>query len=87
MVGRGGAGFQQLHAPTGVGRGGGDDGREVGEGDVVRAGAGDERAAGSEQAQRAQVEFLVATQSTLGGTFRLGEGGRVEHDRIEVVVG
>ena len=83
MVGGGGAGFEQLQAASGIRRGGGEDGGERLQRNVVRAGAGDQRAARCEQAQRAQVQLFVAAQRGLGRTLGLGEGGRVEHDAIE----
>ena len=83
VVRRGGAGFEELDAAAGIGCGCGDDLGEVGERDVVRAGAGDERAAGCEQADRAQVELLVAAEGAFGGAFGFGEGGRVEDDGVE----
>ena len=69
MVGCGGAGFEQLDAASGVGRRCRDDSCEVGEGDVVRAGAGDERAAGGEQPESAQVQLFVAAKGAFGRAF------------------
>ncbi len=87
VVGGGGAGFEELDAATGVGCGGGDDGGELLQRDVVRAGVGDERAAGGEQAERAEVELLVAAGGGGDGAFGLGEGGRVEDDGVEEIAG
>ena len=82
MVGGGGAGFEELDAAAGVGCGGGDDGGEVFERDVVGAGVGDEGSAGGEQAEGAEVELLVAAEGGVGGALGLGEGGWVEDDGV-----
>ena len=83
VVGRGGAGFEQLNSTPGVGCGRGDDAGEVFQRDVVRAGAGDERSAGCEQMQRAEVELFIAAKGGLGSTLGFGEGRRVEDDGVE----
>src|SRR6185437_16966325 len=76
-------GFEKLHATARVGGGCGDDPGEVGERDMIGAGAGDERSAGSEKADRAQVELLVAAHRALSGALGFCEGRRVEHDGVE----
>src|SRR3954469_6256990 len=50
---------------------------------VVRATARDEKAAGAEQLQRAQVDFLVARERLADRRPILREGGRIEHDGVE----
>lgn len=87
MVGGGGAGFEEADVAACVGCGGGDDFGEVLQADVVGAGAGDEDAAGGEHAEGAEVEFLVAAEGTFEGAFGFGEGGRVEDDGVEALVG
>lgn len=83
VVGRGGASFEKLHAATGVSRSGGHDAGEICERDVVRAGAGDECAAGREQMQRTKIELLVAAEGGGSGALGFGEGRRVENDCVE----
>ncbi len=83
MVGGCGVSFEELDAAVGVGCGGGDDGGELFERDVVGAGVGDEGSAGAEEADGAEVELFVAAECALGGAFRLGEGGWVEDDGVE----
>src|SRR5579875_836038 len=74
VVGRSGAGFEELNTAAGIGGCGADDLSEVGQRDVMRAGAGDERAAGCEQTDRTKVQFLVAAESALGRPLGLCEG-------------
>ena len=83
MVGRGAAGFKHLHSSTGIRRGCGDGGGEIFERNVMRAGAGDERSAGLQQAEGAQVQLFVAAHGSFCGTPGLGKGGGVKHDGVE----
>ena len=87
MVGGGAAGFEELDAAVGVDGGGGEHGGEVGEWDVLGAGAGDEGAAGGEHAQRAEVHLFVTAHGGLEGAFGFGKGGRVEDDGVELFLG
>ena len=82
MVGGGSPGLQELDAAAGVGGSGGHHPGEVGRGDVVGAGAGDEGASGAEHAHGPEVELPVAAEGTLDGAAGLGEGGWVEDDRV-----
>jgi len=87
MIGCGAATLQEANAAVRVGGSGGDSGFEVGERDVMGAGAGNEQAAGAKHLQGSQVEFLVAAQRAFDGTFAFGEGRRVENDGVELFAG
>ncbi len=54
---------------------------------VVGAGAGDQDAAGREQAQGAQVDLLVAGDGGVEIAAALGEGRRIEHDQRKLPAG
>ena len=54
---------------------------------VVRAGAGDEAAAGPQQLQRAEVDLVVAAHRLLDRVAALRERRRVEHDRVVALAG
>src|ERR1039457_2072714 len=60
---------------------------ETGLTDVVRAGAGDEDAAGAEHFQSPKIEFFVAAMGGVEIALALSEGRRVENDSVVVVVG
>lgn len=81
MVRGGAAGFEQLDAAARISGGGVENFGKFEQRNVVRTGAGDQRAAGSEQTQRTEVQLLVAAQSAFSGPLAFGEGGRIEHDR------
>jgi hypothetical protein len=55
--------------------------------DVVRAAARHEAAARREQAHGVQVDVLVAGDGVRNRRLVLGEGGRVEHDRVVAFAG
>ncbi len=78
------ANFDQAQGAVGVKGGGGEHFEEVGLADVVGAGAGDEDAAGAEHLEGAEIEFLVAAEGGVEIALALGEGGRVENDRVVV---
>ena len=54
---------------------------------MMRAGAGDEQAAGAQHLERAQVQLLVAAQRAFNGALGFGEGRRVENDGVERLAG
>ena len=56
---------------------------EEGLGEVVRARAGDQVASGSEEFERAEIDFFVTTDSGVEGVFVFGERRRVEDDHVE----
>ena len=85
MVGSGAAAFEQTHAPRGIGSGGSDGGFEIGPGDMVRTGAGDQQAAGTNHFERTQIQFLVAAQGAFDGAPGFGEGGRIEDDGVKTL--
>ena len=87
MVGRGAAALKQAHAPRCVGGSGGDCAFKIGPANMMRAGAGDEQAAGAQHFERAQIQFLVAAQRALNGALGFGEGRRVENDGVEFLAG
>lgn len=74
--------LHDLRVHAGIQRGVGDDFLEEGRIDPAGAGEGHQRAAGTQQLERQQVDVLV----TAGGFLRLGGGGgelgRVEDDQV-----
>ena len=83
MIGSGAAALEQAHAPRRIGSGGSDSGFKIGPTDMMRAGAGDEQAAGTNHFECAQIQFLVTAQGAFDGAFGFGEGGRIENDGVE----
>src|SRR3989440_645051 len=77
---------EQLEPPAGVARGVHQHGPEHRPADVVRARAGEQHAAGREQAHGAEIDLLVTRERARHALLRLGERGRVEHDRVEALV-
>src|SRR6186713_3448039 len=55
--------------------------------DVVRAAAGDERAVGIQQLDRAQVDFLVAGGGLRDRRLVLRKGRRIKDDGVEALTG
>jgi hypothetical protein len=54
---------------------------------VVGTGAGDEDSTGAKHFEGAEVEFLVAAEGGIEVALRLGEGGRIENDRVITLAG
>jgi hypothetical protein len=86
VVGGLGAALEDAEGFAGVEGGFGDDGEQHGFAHVVGAGAGDEDAAGGEQFEGAEVDFLVAAGGGVEAGAGFGEGGRVEDDGRERLV-
>jgi len=87
MVEGGAASFEQAHAAAGVKSGGSDGALELSPADMVRTGAGDQKATGVEHFERTQVELLVSAHGPFDGALGFGEGRRIEHDGVEFLAG
>lgn len=87
MVGSSATAFEEAYAARGVGGRRGDDDLKIGPRDMVRAGTGDEQAAGAQHFERTQVQFLITAQGAFDGAFGFGEGRRIEDDGVEGFAG
>jgi hypothetical protein len=74
--------FDQAKSPSAVKSGIGKHFEEVGLADVVGTRAGDEQTARTEHFQSAKVELLIAAEGRIQIALGLGEGRRIENDRI-----
>ena len=83
MVGAGAALLEQAELDLGAGRRLAQHLRQLVLVDVVRAGAGEEEAAGGEELQREVVRVEVALARALPVARGVRELGRVEHDQVE----
>src|ERR1700733_6994631 len=77
----------QAHLTTGILGGASQHFHEIRRADVVGTRAGNEKPAGAQHLQSAEVEFLVATHGRIEVALGLGEGWRVKHDGVVAVVG
>ena len=79
--------FEQCYTAVSIDGGVGYGSFKIEPGDVVGAGAGNEQATGTQHAKGSEIEFLVATESTLDGALAFSEGGRVMDDDVIDSVG
>ena len=83
MIECGATAFEQAHAAMGVSGGRGDGGLKIGPADMMRAGAGDEKTAGAQHFESAEIQLLVAAERSFNGALGFGKGGGIENDGIE----
>lgn len=83
MIPRLGAALDDGNRPVSIHSGGGDDFQEICLAHMVGARARHQKAAGIEDLERAQIQFLIRPQRRFSMRSLPGERGRIEHDSVK----